>query len=188
MRILLPCLLVLALAILPACQMNERLSGTIMGGVGGGIIGGVAGGAVGAVVGTAAGAVAGYLVGDYIADGRERGRATVFTDARQYTDTAAGGAAVMGVKVDPRREAARAAYERGRQAKTATAAREAYETSMRLDPSRPEPYNALALNALYRGDRAEADSLLRLALEKDPTYYPAQYNLRRLASGTPILR
>ncbi len=196
MRILLPCLLILSLAVLPACQMNERLSGTIMGGVGGGVIGGLAGGGVGAVIGTAAGAAAGYLVGDYIADRRERGRPSVFGNPPggtpyQRPSYQGGGemaAGVMGVKVNPREEAAREAYERGRKSLTSKAAREAYEQSIELDPSKPGPYNALGLNALYRGERTEAEKYFRLALEKDPNYYAAKHNLAKVTGGAVIVR
>jgi predicted lipid-binding transport protein (Tim44 family) len=67
-------LLVLALALLPACQMNERMSGAAFGAGGGALLGGlVSGNAVGVVLGGIAGGVAGYVVGDYLADRRERG-------------------------------------------------------------------------------------------------------------------
>lgn len=175
MRTLIPCLLIVALAALPACQMNERLSGTVLGAVAGGAIGGATGGVGGAAIGLAAGGITGYLVGDYIADRRERGRAEVFGDA---TTTAP--SAVMGVKEYANDDDARLAYERGRRALTAPEARAHFEKSIRLDPTQPAPYNALGLNALHRGERAEALRLFRVALQKDPGYYPAQYNLDRL--------
>jgi tetratricopeptide (TPR) repeat protein len=172
-------LLVLGLALLPACQMNERLSGTVMGAVGGGVIGGVTAGATGAVVGTVAGGVAGYLIGDYLADQRERGRAQVFGDSPPAAYAPAQGS-VGGIKVD----AARAAYERGQRAPTAPEARTHFEEALRLDPTRPEPYNALGYNALFRGDRPEAERLWREALRRDPSYHPARHNIERLAGGT----
>jgi hypothetical protein len=178
MRTLLPCLLLVALLVLPGCQMNERLSGTLFGAVGGGVVGGLAGGVVGAAIGVGAGGVAGYLVGDYVADQRERGRPGVFSDPQ-------GAQGVMGVKVaaPPPADDARSAYELGRKALTAPVARQHFERSIRLDPTRPEPYNALGLNALYRGDRAEAERLFRASLAQDPGYGPARHNLARLTGS-----
>jgi hypothetical protein len=66
-------LVAVPLLVLPGCQMNERLSGTVGGAVGGGLIAAVVGASAGGVLITAAGgALAGYLVGDYLADQRER--------------------------------------------------------------------------------------------------------------------
>ncbi len=196
-------LLIAALTVLPACQMNERMSGTMLGAVGGGIIGGAAGGAGGAVVGVLAGGVTGYLVGDYIADRRERGRSEVFESSTPAFSASRAAPAtyrtgpglrdagrtgsVMGVKSYAAPTVgvaeARSAYERGRKALTAPEARVYFEESIRLDPSRPEPYNALALNHLYRGDLPKAEQLLRTSLEKDPSYVPARRNLERMMSG-----
>ena len=81
---------------------------------------------------------------------------------------------------DPRFERARAAYQSGRQARTAPEARRHYEESLRLDPHHPAPYNALGLNALHRGDQAEAERLFRASLDCDPDYAPATHNLKRL--------
>ncbi len=164
-------LAVLLLVIAPACQMNERISGTAMGAVGGGIIGGVAAGWGGAVVGAAGGALIGYLLGDYNSDQRERGREGVFasrsdTDPVVYKTTTHGPAAE--------------AYERGRRAKTSVEARRWFEKSVQLDPTRAEPYNALGLNALAAGDAHTADRYIRKAIEVNPRYLPARYNLNRL--------
>ena len=74
---------------------------------------------------------------------------------------------------------AKAAYDRGKAALTAPEARVHFEQSIRLDPTRPEAYNALALNALFRGDRSDAERLFRQSLEVDPSYAPAKYNLER---------
>jgi len=66
--------LVLLLLALPACRMNERMSGAAFGAVGGAVVGGALGGSfAGGVIGGLTGGVLGYLVGDYIADRRERG-------------------------------------------------------------------------------------------------------------------
>ena len=81
MRAALLVLLVTSLLVMPACQMNERLSGTLIGGVSGGAVGAAVGGVGGAVVGLLAGGLGGYLLGDYIADQRERGRGSVFGGA-----------------------------------------------------------------------------------------------------------
>jgi len=73
MRIATALLLVIALLALPACRMNERMSGAAFGGIGGAVVGGALGGSLaGGVVGGLAGGVLGYLVGDYLADKRER--------------------------------------------------------------------------------------------------------------------
>ncbi len=212
MRAALLILLVLSLLVIPGCMMNERLSGTVMGGVGGGVIGAVAGGVGGAVIGLLAGGLAGYLVGDYVADQRERGRGSVFgndccppqqapaccpptSQAQPYQpyeqppgfapqgavagikERAPAPAVVNGRRTNP--QAAKAAYDRGKAALTAPEARVHFEESIRLDPTRPEPYNALALNALYRGDHSDADRYFRKALAADPSYRPARYNYER---------
>ena len=73
MRIATALLLVVVLLALPACRMNERMSGAAFGGIGGAVVGGALGGSfAGGVVGGLAGGVLGYLVGDYLADKRER--------------------------------------------------------------------------------------------------------------------
>lgn len=212
MRAALLIVLVLGLLVMPGCVMNERLSGTIIGGVSGGAIGAAVGGVGGAVIGLLAGGLGGYLVGDYMADQRERGRGSVFGNgccppaqdpcappcatpqSYQPSAYAPQGAAyqpqgaVAGIKerapvvyngrrTDPVR--AKAAYDRGKEALTAPEARVHFEESIRLDPTRPEPYNALALNALYRGDRSDAERHFREALQADPNYQPARYNLER---------
>jgi|GEM_PF-3136739 len=79
--------------------------------------------------------------------------------------------------------AARAAYERGRTATTTEEATAAYQHSIRLDPTRPEPWNALALQALVAGDRSSARSHLSTSLALDPAYGPARHNLERLDRG-----
>jgi len=162
-------LLVLSLAVLPACQMNERLSGTLFGATGGAVIGGVTSGFAGVVIGGVLGGVAGYLIGDYMADRRERGRPSVFGSG---SDTQLAG--------DVRVIEARDAYDRARAAETSVEARRWLEESLRLNPDRPEPYNALALNALYAGDRDQAEAYLLTALEKDPDYEMAKLNLKKL--------
>ena len=197
MRIALVALLVLCLVVLPACQMNERMSGTAMGAVGGGTIGALVGGWAGAAIGVVAGGVAGYVVGDYLADKRECGRCGVFGSAAPSScDPCAPppcgpGGQVQGIKeyaaptpaAAP--SAAKFAYERGRKADTATEARRHFEESARLDPRRPEAWNALGLNALYRGDRVEAERLWRVSLAQDSSYYAAQHNLARLGQAAP---
>ncbi len=176
-------LAVLLLVIAPACQMNERISGTAMGAVGGGIIGGVAAGWGGAVVGAAGGALIGYLVGDYNSDQRERGRDGVF-GSRSDADPVVHRRSVNSPAAE--------AYERGRQARTSVEAKRWFEKSLQLDPTRAEPYNALGLNALAAGDVHTADRLIRKAIQVDPRYLPARYNLERLhrehADVLPALR
>ncbi len=172
MRTVVAVLLVVSLALLPACQMNERLSGTIFGAGGGAVLGGVTAGLGGVVIGGLLGGVAGYLIGDYMADQRERGRAGVFGNASDAVPAA-----------DVRVLEARDAYDRARAAETSDEARRWLEESLRLQPDRPEPYNALALHALYAGDRDQAEGYLRTALEKDPDYEMAKLNLERLRAG-----
>jgi hypothetical protein len=157
--------------LLPACRMNERLSGTLIGAGGGAVVGAVTTGFPGFVVGGLAGGLAGYLVGDYMADQRERGRTSVFKDR-----------GVAGVKeVAPTIAAAEAAYEKGRAAQTSEEAKRWYRESLRLDPERPGPWNALGLHAYLEGDRALAETHFRQALAVEPDYYAARYNLARLA-------
>ena len=205
MRTAVAILLVLSMLVLPGCQMNERLSGTVFGAMGGAGIGALAGGWGGAAIGLVAGGVAGYLVGDYLSDKRECGRCGVFSQPKCQPSCAPAPCAypqqmpcaeqqvfgpqgaVAGVKTYPVNPAAREAYQRGRAALTAPEARRHYEESIRLDPNRPEPYNALALNHLYAGDKAGAERLFRTALEKDPSYYAAKFNLAKLQNGAATL-
>jgi hypothetical protein len=207
MRTALAIVLVLSLLVLPACQMNERLSGTVFGAMGGAGIGALAGGWGGAAIGLVAGGVAGYLVGDYLSDKRECGRCGVFSQPSCEPPCApspcaspgpvataptmqpcAEQAFVRGVKEYPLNPAARSAYQRGRAALTAAEARGHFEESIRLDPRRPEPYNALGLNYLYAGDTLGAERLFRMALQQDPDYYAAKYNLERMQSATLAAR
>lgn len=111
-----------------------------------------------------------YVVPDEYAEARAASLTAPVTPAAPRPDTAAAWAA-------------RSAYERGRSAATADEARAAYAEAIRLDPSRPEPYNALALHALVTGDRATARAQLTKALAADPTYAPARLNLQRLDRG-----
>ena len=60
----------------------------------------------------------------------------------------------------------------------------AYREAIRLDPQRPEPWNALALHALATGDRTTARANLEKALALDPAYAPARLNLTRLDAGS----
>ncbi|MDJ0975478.1 MAG: tetratricopeptide repeat protein [Planctomycetota bacterium] len=173
MRVAAAILLIVVLLAAPACQMNERLSGTVFGAIGGAVLGGVASGGGGAVVGGLAGGLIGYLIGDYMADQRERGRGSVFGSSSDAT--------VAGIRDEPAHvKAARTAYERGRAAKTAPEAKRWYLESLRLNPDRPEPYNLLGLNALYAGDLDAAEDYLERALTVDPDYRPAQHNLAKL--------
>ena len=191
MRTVLVLLLVLSLLVLPACQMNERMSGTAMGAAGGLTIGAVAGGWAGAAIGLVAGGVAGYLVGDYLADKRECGRCGVFGSAAPAPCAPAPcgpGGQVQGVKeyaaTNAAPSAAHRAYEQGRKARTAPEARRYFEESVRLEPRSPAAWNALGLNALHRGDRPEAERLWRISLSHDANYYAARHNLERLGRQT----
>ena len=194
-------LLALPLLALPGCRMNERMTGTIGGAVGGGLLGAAVGATAGGVVlALAGGAVVGYVVGDYLSDQRERGGCSVPSPCEvypgSYTQTqpraqnqpsASGPGASAPSAPTPAASAtvaaARDAYERGRTATTAEEATAAYRESIRLDPQRPEPWNALALHALVAGDRAQARSHLTTSLALDPSYAPARHKLDRLDRG-----
>lgn len=178
---------------LGGCQMNERMTGTGGGAIAGGLIGGFAASSVtGALVGGAAGALAGYLIGDYLADERERCSPCSAPSACAAPDPYAYPTACttpLPAPVTPPATAGRpswaaqVAYERGRSAATSEEAVAAYEEALRLDPTRPEPWNALALQALANGDRALARERLLRALALDPTYAPARVNLEHLDRG-----
>ena len=117
------------------------------------------------------------LVDHYLADKRERGRYKVFDDGGWKPQL---GGRVEGVKEYAVNDAAREAYEKGRSALTAHEAKVHFEQSIRLDPNRAAPYNALGLNALHAGDRTEAERLFKKALEVEPDHWAAKYNLERL--------
>ncbi len=196
-------LLALPLLVLPGCRMNERMTGTIGGAVGGGLLGAAVGASAGGVVlAMAGGAIVGYVVGDYLSDQRERcgcapppcGGCSVPSPCEVYPGAYTQTQPLAAAPTPPTPSAptpaasvtaaaARDAYERGRTATTAEEATAAYKESIRLDPQRPEPWNALALHALVAGDRSTARSHLATSLALDPTYKPARHNLERLDAG-----
>jgi hypothetical protein len=191
-------LLALPLVVLPGCRMNERMTGTIGGAVGGGLLGAAVGASAGGVVlAMAGGAIVGYVVGDYLSDQRERcgcapppcGGCSVPSPCEVYpgsftqTERTAAAPSAPTPAASVSAAAARDAYERGRTATTAEEATAAYKESIRLDPQRPEPWNALALHALVAGDRTTARAHLTTALALDPAYGPARHNLERLDRG-----
>jgi DNA-binding NtrC family response regulator len=51
-----------------------------------------------------------------------------------------------------------------------------------LDPTQPEPFNLLGVYMELKGNVSEAQRLYRAALALDPTYEPADSNLRRTAT------
>lgn len=213
MRIGTALLLIVMLLALPACRMNERMSGAAFGGIGGAVVGGALGGSfAGGVVGGLAGGVLGYLVGDYIADKRERCSPPVqgcdpcapppcapvqqpcpqptYQQAPQYAPPCApptnypSGPRVGAVKSrNPNVAAARQAIERGRRAATLPEAQAAYEQAVRLDPQSADAWNALGLARKAGGDQAGADAAFRHALALDPRHYAAQQNLNWVANG-----
>jgi hypothetical protein len=184
-------LLAVPLTVLPGCQMNEKMTGAVGGAAAGGLIAAVTGASAGTVVVlVGVGALAGYLVGDYIAD--QRCGCGEAAPSPGGCCAPASEVRVVPVLQDARAPRspesgpswnARVAYEKGRTAATAEEAQAAYEESIRLDPTRPEPWNALALLAIVRGDRTLARRHLVTSLELDPTYPQAKHNLDRLDRG-----
>jgi tetratricopeptide (TPR) repeat protein len=167
---------------LPACQMNERMSGTMFGAAGGALIGGLATtSAPGVLIGGAAGALAGYLIGDYLADQRERGRGAT---PIQYQPQGVPPAAVGGVKVRPTWSPAlspgEAAYLRGKAAYAAPEARAAYLEAVSADPRHADAWNALGLNYAGAGEPAAARAAFERALQVAPGHAAARANLERL--------
>jgi hypothetical protein len=185
-------LLALPLLVLPGCRMNEKMTGLAGGAAAGAAIGLIAGASAGTVlVLTGAGALTGYLIGDYLADQRCGSPCDAPSSCSPCAVPASRQVAVARTPVAPAATPtasgtaweARVAYEKGRTAPTVEDAREAYEQSARLDPTRPEPWNALALLSVAQGDRISARAHLTKALALDPTYAPARHNLDRLDRG-----
>jgi hypothetical protein len=193
-----------ALVATPACQLNERVTGTIAGAAGGMLVGGLLGSAVGStpagiILGGIAGGAAGYIWGDWVADQRERACAPSAAPAPcaapsygspyggySYAPAAPAVApAVAGTRgsVAQDRGAARDAFEAGRRATLPSVALAQYDRSIRLDPTRPEPHNAKGLVYLFQGKKAEADASFRAALAVDPAYAPALANRAKLAGS-----
>ena len=177
----------------PACRLdwNERVTGTMIGAGAGALAGGVLGSAVGstaggAVLGAAAGGAAGYIIGDYMADQRERssGCAPAETPCEAPAPTPVCEAVRGGAGAETgARAAARREYEAGRHAVTADEALARYAEAIRLDPSAPEPFNARGLVLLYGNRKDEARRSFQSALAADPTYKPAEANLRRMGGA-----
>ena len=177
----------------------------------GALVGGAVGNPwLGAGLGAAAGGAAGYIVGDKIADKRERqsqsapqasgsGSAPETTSfpppAADIEPAPAPGATRPPAAGHPpevyttsgpsqdRLALARAEYDAGRAAKTAPEALRHYDNAIRLDPSRPEPYNARGMVLQYEGKKDEARRAYKQALAIDPGYAPAEQSLRALAAS-----
>jgi hypothetical protein len=189
-RLLVLPLLVLPAAVLPGCQLNERTTGTIAGAAGGALLGAALGGTGAVLLGAAGGGLLGYVVGDYLVDcrcggGGGGGGGCGACSVPSACEVPCAPAAVHAAPTpNAHASAARAAYERGRAAATSGEARAAYEESLRLDASRPEPWNALAVLSLAEGRPARARTELERALAIDPAYAPARTNLERLERGS----
>lgn len=199
MRTTIVLLLALALLALPACQMNERMSGTAFGTGGGAVLGGlIAGSVTGVLVGGLAGGVVGYLVGDYLADQRERccapapcgptaGACSPYAPSPcaspSYGAPCVGAVKAVDTVALQNAEAARGAVERGRRAATLPEARTCYEEAVRLDPRSAEAWNALGLVRHASGDAAGAETAFRTALKSDPAHHGAQRNLAWVRGG-----
>jgi hypothetical protein len=173
------------LLLLPACQMNERMSGTAFGAGGGAVLGGVTAGTVGgALIGGVGGALVGYLVGDYLADQRERGCASPAPAPIQCTPTMPSSPRVGGARtVVPGTARARQAYTQGRSAASAPQARALFQEAVRLDPSYADAWNALGLNYLNAGEKENAVDAFQRALAADPGHYAAKQNLHWAETG-----
>jgi hypothetical protein len=194
MRVAVVGTVVASLLVSGGCQMNERMTGTAFGGAGGLALGGLIGDSVGgALVGGLAGAVAGYLIGDYLADQRERccrpqqQSPPCGCPAPQPSPCGCAPTYASGSVSDagtPARRQALAAYLRGKQARTAPEAREAYVEALRLAPTLPDAWNALGMNSWFAGDAADAERCFHEALRLDPTYDPAIRNLEYAESAT----
>lgn len=202
-RLLLVPLLMLPTALMPGCQLNERTTATMGGAVGGALLGAALGGTGAVLLGAAGGGLLGYVVGDYLCDQRcgsgcgsgggggspcgvpsACGVPPPYSASRQaYEVSCAPAAVVAAPQSAAATQAGRVAYERGRAAATAEEARAAYEDSVRLDPTRPAPWNALAVLSLAQGERARARQQLERALAIDPAYAPARHNLERFERG-----
>lgn len=65
------------------------------------------------------------------------------------------------------------------------AAREHLKRALQIDPDKPEAFNLLGVIEEVLGDKHEALKNYRTALQRDPTYKPAQKNLERATNVTP---
>jgi hypothetical protein len=203
--------LVAVVLVAPGCQaqFGERVTGAAIGAGAGMVVGGLLGSAVGGtaggvVLGGIAGGAAGYVIGDWIQSrreacecGTEGGGSPCDAPPPATARPSPGPCTPPSPLPDPdlayashrapvRESAASAAarreYEAGRLAVTADEALVRYDAAIRLDPSRPEPWNAQGIVHLYAGRTSEARASFRHALSLDPSYAPASYNLRRLGS------
>ena len=77
--------------------------------------------------------------------------------------------------------AGREEYEAGRRAANPNEALSHYAAAIRLDPVRPEAYNAQGLVYLYIGRTDAARRSFDQALAVDPTYEPAKFNRKKIA-------
>jgi hypothetical protein len=178
-------MLVVVLLALPACQMNERMTGTAFGGAGGALLGGLIAESVGGVLlGGLGGALAGYLVGDYLADQRERaccpapaaawGTAPVAAWSPPVAVPTAVRPQVAGVRSPTARAAADVAYEEGRRAPTAVVAADAYRRAIALDPTHADAWTALGLLHAAAGRTVEAAAAFDRALAAEPGHADAR--------------
>lgn len=198
-------LLVAALLALPGCQMNERLSGTLLGAAGGALVGGLASpSVVGVLAGGLAGGVAGYLVGDYLADRRERCQAPcdpcapppsaapcpspcptpsayrgAWSSAGEVERDAVPATQAVDYRLalDASRAASRDLVEQGRHARTAPEALHCYEEALHLDPANAEAWNQIGLQRVMAGEPAAGRAAFERALAIDPSHVGARRNL-----------
>ena len=171
--------LVAALVALPACQMNARLSGTVIGAASGALIGGLAtSSALGVLAGGVAGGVAGYLVGDYLADQRERCQSPCDPCPPACPpECPPPSPCVAEVPAQPIAAESMALVERGRQAATTPEAVYWYEQALHVDPQNAEAWNQLGLCRMAAGDRVAGRAAFQRALALDPGHVRAQKNL-----------
>ena len=171
--------LVTALLALPACQMNERLAGTVIGASSGALVGGLASSSVvGVFVGGIAGGVAGYLVGDYMADKRERCMDPCAPPCPPACPPPCPPTAQATVHYAPGPSARSAALvQEGRLAATTPEALRYYEEALRVDPRNAEAWNQIGLARVTAGDHHGGRAAFQQALAIDPQHRRARSNL-----------
>lgn len=145
--------------------MSTREKTTAGGAGAGALVGGIIGHqsgktAQGALIGGAIGAIGGYVVGTKVEKNEAEAKAAA-------------------AKNDPRARA-EALFQQANSTGDRKNSIALYTQAIRLDPTQPAYYNNRGLAYLDLGDRESARSDFAQALSVNPSYQPAQDNLRRL--------